>query len=133
MALVAAGVSAAVTTPPIAVAVSKTSKIVTTPKKGATASGTIKCAKGHHYRIVAALVQKVGGAYAQGTYPPQHTQKTCSGPTTSNAWSLLLETKSGTVKAGTAQLCVLATTSYKKSGATGLATSCGVVTIAAAK
>jgi len=119
--------------PPIAVAIAKTAKVATTPKKGVTASGTIKCTKGHHYRIVGALVQKVGGGYATGSYPPQHTQKTCSGPTIGDPWTFLLETKAGTVKAGTAQLCVLATTQAKKTGATGIAQSCNVVTLAVPK
>jgi hypothetical protein len=133
VALVAAGGSAAVTTPPIVAAIAKTAKIVTTPKKGVTASGTIKCTKGHHYRVVADLVEKAGGAFASGSYPPPHTQKTCSGPTTANTWTMLLETKSGTVKAGSAQVCVLASTSYKKTGATGIAESCNVVTLAVPK
>jgi hypothetical protein len=99
--------------------------------KTVVVTGSATCTAGHKLKITLAMVQRTTGAYAAGNAPSAGNDFTCSG--SAQRWTIsgARAESSPAFVHGAAQVCLIATTAYKKIGATGLFQSCKTVNIAA--
>jgi len=89
--------------------------------------GLVKCSSGQKVRLRLAVIQRVTGAYAEGSLPQSAP---CSGG--SQRWTISGTAKGSGFQRGRAEVCIIGTTRYRV-GYTGLLQSCKAVGVSAAK
>lgn len=89
--------------------------------------GIVKCSSGQKVRLRFAVIQRVTGAYAEGSLPQSAP---CSGGT--QRWTISGTAKGTGFQRGRAEVCVIGTTRYRV-GYTGLLQSCKAVGVSITK
>jgi hypothetical protein len=89
--------------------------------------GLVTCSSGYKVRLRLAVIQRVSGAYAEGSLPQSAL---CSGGP--QRWTISATAKAAGFQRGRAEVCILGTT-RSRVGYTGLLQSCKAVGVSVTK